>query len=246
MELDITKEQFKELLKLAMLGEWMENTAPGESDKEESGVVQKLLSHAKDFGYGNYVEFDEESKKYFITEEFESDTNILDIIGDYHEYALWEGLVLEFSRRELVEKYGEKNVEAMSEEERIEKEMPLYSALIDVPESLSARPRKCVHEFGELMNRLVLESEEMKLSEFVSHLIQETGLRAQYENDQSEEGKTRLENIDELMGAVGEYEQAAEEPTLSNYLENVALITDLDSAETSAQYVTVRETTASC
>jgi len=127
MELDITKEQFKELLKLAMLGEWMENTAPGESDKEESGVVQKLLSHAKDFGYGNYVEFDEESKKYFITEEFESDTNILDIIGDYHEYALWEGLVLEFSRRELVEKYGEKNVEAMSEEERIEKEMPFIN-----------------------------------------------------------------------------------------------------------------------
>ena len=120
-----------------------------------------------------------------------------------------------------------------------DKEMPLFSALIDVPESLSARPRKCVHEFGELMNRLVLESEEMKLSEFVSHLIQETGLRAQYENDQSEEGKTRLENIDELMGAVGEYEQAAEEPTLSNYLENVALITDLDSAETSAQYVTL-------
>ena len=35
-----------------------------------------------------------------------------------------------------------------------EHEMPLYSALVDVPESLSARPRKCVREFGDLMNEL--------------------------------------------------------------------------------------------
>lgn len=127
MKLDITEEQFKELLKLAILGEWMEKTIPGESDKEEAGVVQKLLSLAKDFGYDNYVEFDEESKKFFITEDFENDTNIFDIIGNYHEYALWEGLVLEFSKRELVEKYGEEKVESMSDEERIEKEMPFIN-----------------------------------------------------------------------------------------------------------------------
>lgn len=124
MKLDISEKQYKELLKLAMLGEWMANAIPDEPDKDEEDVVQYLLTLAKDFGFSNYVEYDEESKKYYITEEFENDTNILDIIGDYHEYALWEGLVLEFSRRELVAKYGEEKVEAMSDEERVEKEMP--------------------------------------------------------------------------------------------------------------------------
>ena len=127
MKLDITKEQFKELLKLAILGEWVENTVPDESEKKESEIIQKLFSLAKDFGYSNYVEFDDESKRYFITEDFENDTNIFDIISNYHEYALWEGLVLEFSRRELVAKYGEEKVESMSDEERIEKEIPFIN-----------------------------------------------------------------------------------------------------------------------
>ncbi|HNW87484.1 MAG TPA: DNA helicase PcrA [Candidatus Limiplasma sp.] len=120
-----------------------------------------------------------------------------------------------------------------------EKEMPLYSALIDLPESLSARPRKCVREFGDLMNTLVLEREEMGLSAFVKHLIDKTGLRTQYEKDLSDEAKSRIENMDELLGAVTEYEKASDDPTLENYLENVALISDLDAAETSSQYVTL-------
>jgi DNA helicase-2/ATP-dependent DNA helicase PcrA len=120
-----------------------------------------------------------------------------------------------------------------------EKEIPLYSALMDLPETLSARPRKCVREFGEMMNDLALGYEDMELAEFVTHLIERTGLRAQYEKDLSEEAKNRLENMDEFLGAVSEFEHAADEPTLENYLENVALITDLDAAETSPQYVTL-------
>ncbi|MEA5000102.1 MAG: DNA helicase PcrA [Candidatus Limiplasma sp.] len=120
-----------------------------------------------------------------------------------------------------------------------EKEIPLYSALMDLPETLSARPRKCVREFGDLMNELVMLREEMSLADFVLHLISKTGLRAQYERDLSDEAKTRLENIDEFLGAVAEFEKASDEPTLENYLENVALITDLDKAETAAEYVTL-------
>ena len=33
--------------------------------------------------------------------------------------------------------------------------MPLYSILMDLPDTLSARPRKCVHEFGEMMNQTI-------------------------------------------------------------------------------------------
>ena len=119
------------------------------------------------------------------------------------------------------------------------KEMPLYSALADVPEALSARPRKCVLDFGELMNELVLSREEMGVSQFVAYLIEKTGLKAQYERDQSDEGKERLENIQEFLGAVAEYEKGAETPTLEDYLENVALVSDLDNAQFGANAVTL-------
>ena len=127
MKVSLTKKQYKALLKLVMLGDWVANTTPDNSKGEDDEVVQLFLSLAKDFGYENYVEFDEELKKYFHTEEFENDTNVIDIISDYHEYALWEGLVFEFSQRDLIAKYGEKAVEAMSDEERIEKELPLIN-----------------------------------------------------------------------------------------------------------------------
>ena len=119
------------------------------------------------------------------------------------------------------------------------KEMPLYSALMDVPDTLSARPRKCVLEFGELMNELVLSREDMGVSEFVTYLLEKTGLKAQYERDQSDEGKDRLENIQEFLGAVSEYESGAENPTLEDYLENVALVSDLDNAEFGPNAVTL-------
>ncbi len=120
-----------------------------------------------------------------------------------------------------------------------EQDMPLYSALADVPETLSARPRKCVREFGELMNELVLSREDMGISEYVTFLIEKTGLKAQYERDLSDEGKARVENIEEFLGAVAEYESNADEPSLEDYLENVALISDLDSADSNAKAVTL-------
>ena len=126
MKVSLTKKQYKALLKLVMLGDWMANTVPSDSsNSEDEDIVQYLLSIAKDFGYENYAELDEELKKYFHTEDFENDTEINEIIGDYHEYALWEGLVLEFSQRDLIAKYGEKAVETMSDEERVEKEVLL-------------------------------------------------------------------------------------------------------------------------
>jgi len=120
-----------------------------------------------------------------------------------------------------------------------EKEMPLYSALADIPDTLSARPKKCVADFGDLMNELVLTLEDMGVSEFVNYVVERTGLKAQYEKDQSEEGQNRVENINEFLGAVSEYEQAADEPTLSDYLENVALISDLDNATGESKAVTL-------
>lgn len=120
-----------------------------------------------------------------------------------------------------------------------QEDMPLFSALVDIPESLSSRPRKCVSEFGDLMNDLIVAKEEMGLLEFVTHLIEKTGLKAQYTRDESDEGKARIENIEEFLGAVAEYEKAAETPTLEDYLENVALVSDLDNAEFGAKCVTL-------
>lgn len=118
-------------------------------------------------------------------------------------------------------------------------ELPLFSAMGELPESLSARPRKCVQQFHQQLTMLMIRRETMEMTEFVRHLAAETGIMAQYEKEDSVEAQTRLENLQELMVAIEEFARLSEEATLEAYLENVTLVTDLDRAENNTDYVTL-------
>ncbi len=117
--------------------------------------------------------------------------------------------------------------------------MPLYSALSDIPDSLSARPRKCVTDFFLLMTTLLAYKETLPLSEFVRTLVDKTGLLSQYEKEDTDEARSRVENVKEFLGAVEEYARSVENPTLEDYLENVSLVTDLDREGDERGYVTL-------
>ena len=53
------------------------------------------------------------------------------------------------------------------------------------------------------------------------------------------EAETRIENIDELMNKIAAYEESCEDemPTLSGFLEEVALVADIDSLDEDSDYV---------
>ncbi len=120
-----------------------------------------------------------------------------------------------------------------------QEQMPLFSALTDLPASLSSRPRKCVGDFFTLMTTLMAMKEALPLGEFVQQLVEMTGLLAQYQKEDSDEARTRVENIQEFLGAVEEFARQTEHATLEDYLENVALVTELDQTEDEKQYVTL-------
>ena len=110
-----------------------------------------------------------------------------------------------------------------------EQEMPLLTACLDVPDTLSSRAKKSVEKFGELMMSLTMMADSMKLTELVQYVIDTTGLESQYAKEDSDEARSRVENIREFVGAVQEFEDKADNPTLTDYLENVALVSDLDA-----------------
>lgn len=127
MNIELTENQYKSLLKLAMLGDWVVNAVPVESENDSGEIIQYLFSRARDFGMEEYIEFDENENMYFHTDKLEDEMEITDAISDYHEFALWESIILEFSRRDLIKKYGEEAVENMSNEELVEKEYPFMA-----------------------------------------------------------------------------------------------------------------------
>ncbi len=118
--------------------------------------------------------------------------------------------------------------------------LSLLSAALDwenVP--LASRARNAVKGFAELMIDLTEVLFEAKPSEFLSQLIERTGYVKTLEAVKSEENQTRIENIKELEGAVAEYEKLNPEGGVVDFLENVALVTDIDNMDERNNVVTL-------
>lgn len=115
----------------------------------------------------------------------------------------------------------------------------LFTAMLEPPAALASRARKSVGDFATMLTRLMALKDEMPLSDLVQLMIGETQLIAQFAKDDSEDARTRVENLQEFIGAVREYEQKTEQATLEGFLENVALVTDLDNMTEGSDSVTL-------
>jgi len=71
----------------------------------------------------------------------------------------------------------------------------------------------------------------------LTNVLEETGYIKELEEEDTEVAQGRIENIDELMNKIIAYEEEEEEPTLSGFLENVALVSDIDSLNEAEDYV---------
>ena len=133
---------------------------------------------------------------------------------------------------------GESTIESLTEHAH-RQGIPLYAALAVLPDDLGSRAKNSVTEFFRMMTMLGAMKESMNLEDFIDEQIRMTGLEEQYRKEDTEEAMNRIENIREFRGSVHEFVQMGEESTLESYLENVALVTDLDRAEDRNGYVTL-------
>ena len=91
---------------------------------------------------------------------------------------------------------------------------------------------------AQMFDELKLISETEPLDSLLDELMQKTGYHAMLQA-QGDEGAGRLENINELKSTIANYTQNAEEPSLSGFLEEIALYTDIDSMDSDADSVTL-------
>ena len=69
--------------------------------------------------------------------------------------------------------------------------------------------------------------------------MEETGYQKELEEEGEIEAQTRLENIEELINKAVSYEEDSEHPSLDEFLEQVALVADIDSLDDSENRVTL-------
>lgn len=75
------------------------------------------------------------------------------------------------------------------------------------------------------------------LKEIMEYIIKQTGYVKELETENTDEAKDRIGNIDELVSKLVDYETGVDEPSLSEFLEEVALVADIDSMDSNADYV---------
>ncbi len=98
-----------------------------------------------------------------------------------------------------------------------------------------------LESFVALIEHFKTDAKELTISELMQEILEETGYIESLKEEGSEEAESRIENIDELISKITAYEETCEdrdEPaTLNGFLEEVALVADIDSLDESNDYV---------
>lgn len=114
----------------------------------------------------------------------------------------------------------------------------MYDIIMDIEEYgiLSGRALHSVVEFRNLINTLMTDSVDQSVQETLSEILDKTGYLREYVKSRNPEDLSRVENIEELINAAANYD-LAEGGTLQGFLEDVALISDVDKYDDEADAV---------
>ena len=128
------------------------------------------------------------------------------------------------------------------QESATERGIDFYEALL-APGLIAGVGRSAtkLDSFAALIEYFKTLAEEMNITDLLQEVIEKTGYIESLENEDKEEAKTRKENIDELISKAATYEESCqdkdEKATLSGFLEEVALVADIDSLDEDQEYV---------
>ena len=119
-----------------------------------------------------------------------------------------------------------------------ENSLTFYNALKMAEEiGTIGRASAKIRPFVMLIQSMRSKLPYISVSELLQEIIEETGYVRELEAENTEEAQQRMENIDELISKAVTYEESEEEPTLSGFLEEVALVADIDSVDETQDYV---------
>lgn len=113
-----------------------------------------------------------------------------------------------------------------------EKNLTLRQALTHGAEAgLSARLAQKVLSLVSLLDHLQTGLQQEPLPHFVETLLEKTGYLEALRNENTIEAQARMENLEELVNVVEDYQNTAGEPSLSDFLDQVSLVQGLDQGE---------------
>ena len=112
------------------------------------------------------------------------------------------------------------------------RQISFYDALREADQIMTiGRSASKLEPFVTMIQTFRSKQEFYSLSELVKDILETTGYVKELEESDEEDAADRIENIDELISKVAAYEETHDEPTLSEFLEEVALVADIDRVD---------------
>ena len=84
MKIHFTKKEYRQLLDLVFLGDWVASVDE-EKPSPYDALREKIYAHAKDFGFDDLIEYDKSEQKHFETAAFE-DQGVMELLEYYQTY----------------------------------------------------------------------------------------------------------------------------------------------------------------
>lgn len=122
-----------------------------------------------------------------------------------------------------------------------EQEISFYDALCvaeQVPGLGKAAAK--IRPFVLFIQSMKAKAKLLSVADLLQEVIETTGYVRELEAEGTDEAEARIENIDELISKAVDYAEGEEAPTLNGFLENVALVADIDSFDENSDYVVLK------
>jgi DNA helicase-2/ATP-dependent DNA helicase PcrA len=118
---------------------------------------------------------------------------------------------------------------------------PIFEALrkVDSISGINERTKKHITQFSELISKYLELRDNMSASELARTLVDDLGILEDFKKDGTPEALSRRENVQELLSAITEFSQENPGAPLSSFLEEVSLISDIDTWEANRNAVTL-------
>lgn len=115
----------------------------------------------------------------------------------------------------------------------------LLAVAADPPADVRGRPRQALEGFAALLGDLRVAQAGRPLPAFLDLVLDRSGYREALKAERSLEAAARLDNLEEFIAAAEEYTHSQPEPTLTGFLDSIALLTDVDEWDPSQGRVTL-------
>lgn len=121
---------------------------------------------------------------------------------------------------------GDSTVSALEQYAR-EHDTSMYFAIPDV--ELKGRQKKVLENFKKFIDDLINELDFMTIIEVIDYILEKTGYIDELKEDDTKESESRIENINEFIGAAREFMETSEDKSLESFLSGITLVSDIDT-----------------